>query len=228
MERSGVCLFEESWHQGVVGLVASRVKDRIRRPVIAFASADAETLRGSARSVDGIHIRDVLDSIAARHPDLISRFGGHAMAAGLTLERAKLDPFARAFDAEVARRAASAAGADAIETDGELALHEIALETAQALRAGGPWGQAFPEPSFDGLFSIRDARVIGERHLKMWVEVPRSARAFDAIAFNHVEDEAAGVPPVGPQQLVYRLSVNEYLGEQRLQLLVDHLLPAAR
>ena len=228
VERSGVCLFDESWHQGVVGLVASRVKDRIRRPVIAFASADAVTLRGSARSVDGIHIRDALDSIAARHPDLISRFGGHAMAAGLTLERAKLDPFARAFDAEVARRAPSAAGADAIETDGELAVHEIALETAQALRAGGPWGQAFPEPSFDGLFSIRDARVIGERHLKMWVEVPRSARAFDAIAFNHIEDDAAATPPVGPQQLVYRLTVNEYLGERRLQLVVDHLLPAAR
>jgi single-stranded-DNA-specific exonuclease len=225
VQRSGVCLFDESWHQGVVGLVASRVKERVRRPVIAFASADAATLRGSARSTPGIHIRDVLDSIAARHPGLIDRFGGHAMAAGLTLERAKLDEFARAFDEEVARCAAGAIVADAVETDGELAVAEIALATAQALRAGGPWGQAFPEPSFDGLFSVRSARVIGDRHVKMWVEVPRSGRSFDAIAFNHLDDGAPFEPPAGTMQLVYRLEVNEYQGERRLQLLVDHLLP---
>ncbi|HUJ53278.1 MAG TPA: single-stranded-DNA-specific exonuclease RecJ [Steroidobacteraceae bacterium] len=227
VRHCGLCLFDESWHQGVVGLVASRVKDRVRRPVIAFASADQALLRGSARSVAGIHIRDVLDAIAARRPDLISRFGGHAMAAGLTLERAKLDEFARAFDEEVARWAGGAADADAVETDGELAVSEIALDTAQALRAGGPWGQAFPEPSFDGLFSVRDARVIGERHLKMWVEVPRSGRSFDAIAFNHLEEGVVFAPPEGLAQLVYRLEVNEYQGERRLQLLVDHLLPAA-
>ncbi|MGB9330469.1 MAG: DHHA1 domain-containing protein, partial [Steroidobacteraceae bacterium] len=226
LARSGVVLFEESWHQGVVGLVASRVKDRLRRPVIAFALADAGTLRGSARSIPGIHIRDVLDTLAARHPDLISRFGGHAMAAGLTLERAQLDRFAPAFDAEVKRCMMGLSATDAVETDGELSANEIALETAQALRAGGPWGQAFPEPSFDGLFSIRSARVIGERHLKMWVELPRSGRAFDAIAFNHVEQGAAFVPPAGLAHLVYRLEVNEYQGERRLQLLVDHVLPA--
>jgi len=228
LHRSGVCLFDESWHQGVVGLVASRVKDRLRRPVIAFAIADRASLRGSARSVAGIHIRDVLDSIATRHPDLIERFGGHAMAAGLSLERAKLDPFARAFDEEVARWTAGAPAADTIETDGELAPAEIALDTAQALRAGGPWGQAFPEPCFDGLFSIRSARVIAERHVKMWVEVPSSGRAFDAMAFNHLEEGAQFVPPSGLAQLVYRLEVNEYQGERRLQLLIDHLLPAAR
>jgi single-stranded-DNA-specific exonuclease len=228
LERSGVCLFDEGWHQGVVGLVAGRVKDRLRRPVVAFARADAQLLRGSARSVAGIHIRDVLDSIAARQPQLISRFGGHAMAAGLTLEHARLDEFARAFDAEVARCSQGAAAVDAVETDGELTVDEIALETAQALRAGGPWGQAFPEPSFDGLFSIRDARVIGERHLKMWAEVPRSGRCFDAIAFNCIEGSTAFSPPAGLQQLVYRLEVNEYQGERRLQLLVDHLLPVAR
>ena len=228
LHRSGVCLFDESWHQGVVGLVASRVKDRLRRPVIAFAIADRASLRGSARSVAGIHIRDVLDSIATRHPDLIERFGGHAMAAGLSLERAKLDPFARAFDEEVARWTAGAPAADTIETDGELAPAEIALDTAQALRAGGPWGQAFPEPCFDGLFSIRSARVIAERHVKMWVEVPASGRAFDAIAFNHLEEGAQFVPPAGVAQLVYRLEVNEYQGERRLQLLIEHVLPAAR
>jgi len=228
LQRSGVCLFDESWHQGVVGLVASRVKDRLRRPVIAFALADEASLRGSARSVAGIHIRDVLDSIATRHPDLIERFGGHAMAAGVSLERAKLDRFARAFDEEVARWTAGAPAADTIETDGELAPAEIALDTAQALRSGGPWGQAFPEPCFDGLFSIRSARVIAERHVKMWVEVPSGGRAFDAMAFNHLEEGAQFVPPAGLAQLVYRLEVNEYQGERRLQLLIDHLLPAAR
>src|SRR5215472_14337590 len=226
VQRSGVCLFDMSWHQGVVGLVASRVKERVRRPVIAFASADAATLRGSARSTPGIHIRDVLDSIAARHPGLIDRFGGHAMAAGLTLERAKLDEFARVFDEEVARCPSGATAANAVETDGELAVTEIALATAEALRAGGPWGQAFPEPSFDGLFSVRSARVIADRHVKMWVEVPRTGRSFDAIAFNHLEDGAPFDPPQGPTRLVYRLEVNEYQGERRLQLLVDHLLPA--
>jgi len=226
VQRSGVCLFDESWHQGVVGLVASRVKERLRRPVIAFASADAASLRGSARSIEGVHIRDVLDSIAARHPDLIHRFGGHAMAAGLTLERERLDEFARAFDAEVARCLPVAGATDEVQTDGELRVEEIALATAEALRAGGPWGQAFPEPCFDGLFSIRNARVIGERHMKMWVEPAGSGRSFDAIAFNHLTPGASVVPPAGSLQLVYRLEVNEYQGERRLQLLIDHLLAA--
>lgn len=223
VHRSGVCLFDESWHQGVVGLVASRVKDRVRRPVIAFALADEETLRGSARSVPGIHIRDVLEAIAAREPELISKFGGHAMAAGVTLERTCLDRFAKAFDQEVARWACRST-ADTVETDGELSVQEIALETAQALRAGGPWGQAFPEPCFDGVFAIRNTRVVGDRHLKMWVEVPQTGRSFDAIAFNHVDQPDRFVPPQGSVQLVYRLDVNEYQGERRLQLLVDHVL----
>jgi single-stranded-DNA-specific exonuclease len=227
LQRSGVCLFDESWHQGVVGLVASRVKDRIRRPVIAFAIAGDEQLRGSARSVAGIHIRDVLDAIAARRPELISKFGGHAMAAGLTVARDCLDTFARAFDEEVARWAARSAAADVVETDGELSVQEIALETAHALRAGGPWGQAFPEPCFDGEFTIRNTRVVGERHLKMWVEVPRTGRSFDAIAFNYIEEPGNFTPPEGSVQLVYRLDVNEYQGERRLQLLVDHVLPVA-
>jgi len=225
LQRSGVCLFDESWHQGVVGLVASRVKDRIRRPVIAFALAGEDQLRGSARSVAGIHIRDVLDAIAARQPDLISKFGGHAMAAGLTVHRQLLDAFAKAFDEEVQRWAAGSAGADAVETDGELTVQEIALETARAIKAGGPWGQAFPEPCFDGVFTIRNTRVVGERHLKMWVEVPKTGRSFDAIAFNFIEEPESFTPPEGAVQLVYRLDVNEYQGERRLQLLVDHVLP---
>lgn len=225
IQRSGVCLYDESWHQGVVGLVASRVKDRLRRPVIAFARTGDSGVRGSARSVSGVHIRDVLDAIAARYPGLIEKFGGHAMAAGLSIDIGNLDRFSRAFDEEVTRWLAATAGNDAIETDGELAAEEIALETARALRAGGPWGQAFPEPCFDGIFAIRKARLVGERHLKMWVEFPRSGRMFDAIAFNYTDAQSGGGLPAGSAQLVYRLDINEYQGERRLQLLVDHVLP---
>lgn len=224
--RQGVCLFDPGWHQGVVGLVASRIKDRVRRPVIAFARAGDGSLRGSARSVPGIHIRDVLDAIAARHPEIISRFGGHAMAAGLSLEERHLDAFARAFDEEVARWRDASIPGNRVETDGELASEEIALETAQALREGGPWGQAFPEPCFDGRFAVRNARLIGDKHLKMWVTTADQSRAFDAIAFNYASPNGADAPPLpeGEVRLVYRLDINEYKGERRLQLLVDHVL----
>jgi single-stranded-DNA-specific exonuclease len=222
--RHGVCLFDVDWHQGVVGLVASRIKDRVRRPVIAFARAGDGQLRGSARSMPGIHIRDVLDGIAARHPELISRFGGHAMAAGLSLEEKHLDAFATAFDLEVARWHDPSIPANRVETDGELTNEEIALDTAQALRDGGPWGQAFPEPCFDGVFSVKTARVIGDKHLKMWVTTADRSRAFDAIAFNFKAVEDAANLPEGEVRLVYRLDINEYRGERRLQLLVDHVL----
>ena len=145
------------------------------------------------------------------------------MAAGLTLNRASLDRFAKAFDEEVARWA-ERSSADTVETDGELSVQEIALETAQALRAGGPWGQSFPEPCFDGVFAIKNTRVVGDRHLKMWVEVPRTGRSFDAIAFNHIEERDSFVPPAGDVQLVYRLDINEYQNQRRLQLLVDKVL----
>jgi single-stranded-DNA-specific exonuclease len=223
--RQGVCLFDADWHQGVVGLVASRNKDRIRRPVIAFARNADGSLRGSARSVAGIHIRDVLDGIATRSPELISRFGGHAMAAGLTIEERHLDAFARAFDAEVARWRDPAVPSNRVHTDGELSTEEIALETAQALREGGPWGQAFPEPCFDGRFTIKSARVVGDKHLKMWVSTADQSRAFDAIAFNFKASDENPPLPGGEVQLVYRLDINEYRGERRLQLLVDHVLP---
>jgi len=222
--RNGVCLFDREWHQGVVGLVASRIKDRVRRPVIAFALAGDGQLRGSARSVPGIHIRDVLDRIAARHPELISRFGGHAMAAGLSLEEKHLDAFAAAFDAEVAALRDPAIPSNRVETDGELSIDEIALETAQALRDGGPWGQAFPEPCFDGMFAVKNARVVGDKHLKLWVTTADRSRAFDAIAFNFKGVEEAKALPDGEVRLVYRLDINEYKGERRLQLLVDHVL----
>jgi single-stranded-DNA-specific exonuclease len=223
--RQGVCLFDADWHQGVVGLVASRIKDRVRRPVIAFARNADGTLRGSARSVPGVHIRDVLDGIATRHPELISRFGGHAMAAGLSIEERHLDAFARAFDDEVARWRDPSIPTNCVETDGELASDEIALETAQALREGGPWGQAFPEPCFDGVFAIRTARVVGDKHLKMWVSTADQSRSFDAIAFNFKASDGTCALPEGEVRLVYRLDINDYKGERRLQLLVDHVLP---
>lgn len=226
-QRNGLCLFDESWHQGVVGLVASRIKDRISRPVIAFALAGEGVLRGSARSVPGLHIRDVLDAIATRKPGLIARFGGHAMAAGMTLEHARLDEFAAAFDEEVSRWAQSAGFASCIETDGELTVAELALDTASALRAGGPWGQLFPEPVFDGVFMVRKTRIVGERHVKMWVEVPHTGRSFDAIAFNFLDAADAGAAaqlPAGEVRLVYRLDINEYQNQRRLQLLVDQVL----
>jgi single-stranded-DNA-specific exonuclease len=222
--RHGVCLFDANWHQGVVGLVASRIKDRVHRPVIAFALAGDGTLRGSARSVAGIHIRDVLDGIATRYPELISRFGGHAMAAGLTVEERNLDAFSRAFDEEVVRWKDPAVDAHRVQTDGELSATEIALETAQALRDGGPWGQAFPEPCFDGRFAVKNARLVGDKHLKLWVTTGDESRSFDAIAFNFkTADEPAKLPD-GDVRLVYRLDINEYRGERRLQLLVDHVL----
>jgi single-stranded-DNA-specific exonuclease len=173
----------------------------------------------------GVHVRDVLDAIAVRDPGLIVRFGGHAMAAGLTLARDGLDRFARAFDTEVARFQEAARAGDYIETDGELRVEELSLGTAEAVREGGPWGQAFPEPSFDGRFTIRSSRVVGERHLKMWVEVEGTGRRFDAIAFNFLQGRDATGDLPESARIVYRLDVNEYGGERRLQLLVDHVLP---
>jgi single-stranded-DNA-specific exonuclease len=226
-QRAGVCLFDAGWHQGVVGLVAGRVKEQLRRPVVAFAVADERTLRGSARSVPGVHIRDVLEAVATREPGLLEKFGGHAMAAGLSLPRAHLDRFARAFDLEVARAMAAGAVSDAVETDGELRDADIALPLAEALRAGGPWGAAFPEPLFDGEFEVRGvARVLAGRHLKFQVAAREGRGGFEAIAFNSVDPDHPGPMPQGKLRLVYRLGTNDYQGERRLQLVVEHLLPA--
>jgi single-stranded-DNA-specific exonuclease len=174
-----------------------------------------------------VHIRDVLDAIASREPDLVDKFGGHAMAAGLTLREDQLARFSRAFDAEVGRWL-GAGGDDAILTDGALAEGDIALATAQLLRDAGPWGQAFPEPTFDGVFDAQNARAVGERHVKLWVRPEGTQARFEAIAFNW-QDLAEPRPlPAGRVHLVYRLDVNAWRGERRLQLLVDHLEPLAR
>jgi single-stranded-DNA-specific exonuclease len=224
IQRSGVCLYDPDWHQGVVGLVAGRLKERLRRPVIAFAQADAQELRGSARSVPGVHIRDVLDAIATADPGLIRKFGGHAMAAGLTLERSRLDEFARAFDEEVARWLARCGSPDAIETDGELSAPELTLATAEALREAGPWGSGFPEPLFDGTFELRNARLVGGRHLKLQIGAIEGRGGFDAIAFNYLEPGREGDLPSGRRQIIYRLGANDYQGTRRLQLMIDQLL----
>lgn len=219
----GVCLFDESWHQGVVGLVASRVKDRVHRPVIALARADATSLKGSARSVTGVHIRDVLDAIASRHPGLIEKFGGHAMAAGLTLPAARLEDFRAAFDVEVNRWMTMEDATGIVYSDGELSAAELTLEIASLLRESGPWGQAFPEPLFDGCFEVRNVRVLGERHLKMTVRSP-AGPVCEAIAFRHFDHDDAPIVAANCRvELAYRLDVNQYNGTQRLQLVVEHL-----
>ncbi|MDY0066431.1 MAG: single-stranded-DNA-specific exonuclease RecJ [Steroidobacteraceae bacterium] len=219
----GLCLFDESWHQGVVGLVAARVKERVHRPVIALARADAATLKGSARSVSGVHIRDVLDAIAARHPGLIEKFGGHAMAAGLTLPARGLAAFSAAFDEEVRRWMAVEDTRGVVHSDGELSAPERTLEVARLLREAGPWGQAFPEPLFDGRFRVGATRVLGERHLRLEVH-DGAGPACEAIAFRHFDYEDAPVVRTNSCiELAYRLDVNQWNGSERLQLVVEHM-----
>jgi single-stranded-DNA-specific exonuclease len=227
-ESLGLCLFDETWHQGVVGLVAGRIKDRLHRPVIAFARAENGGLRGSARSVPGIHIRDALDSIATRHPGLIDKFGGHSMAAGMSLAEEALDRFRAAFAEEIAARADVESLCGVIHSDGELTGTELCVDTALVLRGGGPWGQGFPEPVFDGEFGILDARIVGGRHLKLSVREAGAAESgplIDAIAFGYV-GSAAEDPQMRAgmrAQLAYRLEVNEYRGLGRVQLNCQHL-----
>lgn len=222
----GLCVFEENWHQGVTGILASRLKERYHRPVIAFADAGAGQLKGSARSVAGLHIRDALDAVAARHPHLISKFGGHAMAAGLTLERSAYTEFAQAFDEHVRQHLDEDDLSGHWVTDGELLDEEFELDMARCLKMASPWGQHFPEPGFHGRFRLLEQRVVGERHLKMLVQTDSSAVTMDAIAFN-VDTEQWPNPNIHYAELAYRLDVNEFRGRQSLQLLVEHLVAAS-
>jgi single-stranded-DNA-specific exonuclease len=217
----GVCLFQPHWHLGVIGILASRIKDRLHRPVIAFAQANDNELKGSARSVSGVHIRDVLDAVAAHHPGLLTKFGGHAMAAGLTLPGQNLAAFSAAFDEEVRRYLAPEDVRGVILSDGELAREEMSLDLAELLRSAGPWGQAFPEPVFDGTFEVVNRRIVGERHLKMVIKASGDDRPVDAIAFNAGERE---VPLDAARiRIAYKLDVNEYRGQRSAQLLVEHI-----
>lgn len=220
----GLCLFEPEWHQGVIGILASRLKERYHRPTIAFADAGDGLLKGSARSVPGFHIRDALDAVAARHPGLISKFGGHAMAAGLSLPVANFGAFAAAFDAEVRRQLSDEDLTGRLLSDGQLGAEEFHLELARALRHAGPWGQHFPEPLFHGMFQLVQQRLVGERHLKLVVKTECGSRTLDGIAFN-IDREQWPNPTVRWVELAYKLDVNEYRGQESVQLLVSHLAP---
>jgi single-stranded-DNA-specific exonuclease len=219
------CLFDATWHEGIVGLVAARIKDRVGRPVVAFAnSGTAGLMKGSARSIKGIHIRDVIDAIAARQPDLVKTFGGHAMAAGLTIETEKLDAFRAAFEVEVGRHEDALKDPDVLWTDGELAAGDLSLELAEALRSGGPWGQGFPEPMFENVLEVVDYRVLKDAHLKLRVSHPDGGGLTDAIVFNQSQfpDGYDG----SKLRLVYRLDVNEFRNRRTAQLVVEHMQSA--
>jgi single-stranded-DNA-specific exonuclease len=218
-----LCLFEEGWHQGVIGILAARIRDRYHRPVIAFAKADGDArggvLRGSARSIDGLHIRDLIDAVDKRCPGLIERFGGHAMAAGLSLRPGVLGEFREALIAEARRELGEAPAVRELLSDGELPAAAMDLPTAQLLRSAGPWGKGFPEPLFDGRFQVLERRLVGERHLKLRLRPPGGA-PIEAIGFR-LGELALGD---GDQaHLAYRLDINEYRGVRSVQLIIEHL-----
>ena len=221
---AGLCLYGKEWHEGVVGILASRVKESVHRPVIAFAPAQQQgTLKGSGRSIPGLHLRDALDAVATANPGLLSKFGGHAMAAGLSLELDKLDQFKVAFEKAVSELLSPKSLEKVVETDGELDDHELSLSNAELLSHRFPWGQGFPAPCFDGEFEVLKHRIVGERHLKLTLGLPGVSGIIDAIHFN-VPVEAL------PKRItrvrgVYRLEVNEFRGQRNPQLLFEHLIP---
>ena len=220
---AAACLFDPDWHPGVVGLVASRAKDRLHRPVVAFAPAapGSSELRGSARSIPGFHVRDALAAISAANPGLVPRFGGHAMAAGLSLDRADLPAFGAAFHRHAEATLDAALLQAELATDGELELHEFSIQTAHALRDGGPWGQGFPEPLFEGEFDVGSWRQVGERHLKL--ELLAGPGQVAAIEFGGWQ----GQPPPARVRIAFRLEPDHYRGGDAIQLVVVHREPAA-
>jgi single-stranded-DNA-specific exonuclease len=221
--HTGLCVYDPGWHQGVIGILASRLKDRFHRPVIAFADAGNGEIKGSARSVPGLHIRDCLEAVNARHPGLIRKFGGHAMAAGLSLAERDFSVFQALFDAEVSRHLSADDLHGVIHSDGELAAAELTLELAETLRLAGPWGQHFPEPLFDGRFVVASQRVVGGAHLKLTVRPVNADMPIDAIYFGAV---AGGLGDLAGRevQLAYRVDANEFRGLRSLQLVVEHLI----
>lgn len=212
-EKYGVCLYNASWHQGVVGIIASRIKDRVHRPTIAFAKVSDTEIKGSARSIHGLHIRDALDAIATANPGLIDKFGGHAMAAGLSLPLARFAEFAALFDAEARKGLSKGDLEQQVVSDGELG-GKFNLATARKIAEAAPWGQGFPEPVFDGEFEIIDQRILGGRHLKL--RLLKDDELIDAIAFNHnrlIEERM--------KRMAYRIDINEYRGLEKVQLIIE-------
>ncbi|MCW8902021.1 MAG: single-stranded-DNA-specific exonuclease RecJ [Gammaproteobacteria bacterium] len=219
----GLCLFDQGFHEGVVGIIASRIKDRWNRPVIVFAKTDDNSLKGSGRSIKGLHIRDALDSVASTHPQLITKFGGHAMAAGLTIAEADYALFTKAFDEEVRRHLCEDDLHGVVVSDGELLESELTMQTAEELRYAGPWGQNFQEPVFDGVFNIVNKRIVGEKHLKLSLQPEGSILEIDAIAFNTTDENWSLEQKQA--KVAYRLDVNVFRGKQSLQLMVEHIEP---
>ena len=219
----GLCLFDEGFHEGVVGILASRIKDRWNRPVIVFAKTEDNLLKGSGRSIKGLHIRDALDTVATQNPNLISKFGGHAMAAGLTIAADDYSLFTKAFDDEVRRHLCDDDLQGVVISDGELLESELTMNTADELRYAGPWGQTFQEPVFDGLFNIISKRIVGEKHLKLSLQPDGSSLEIDAIAFNTTDEEWS--QDHLQAKVAYRLDVNVFRGRQSLQLMVEHIEP---
>jgi len=218
----GVCIYEETWHQGVLGILASRLKDKLHRPVIAFAAVNDNEIKGSARSIAGIHMRDTLNLLATRNSGLISKFGGHAMAAGLTIPRDAFSQFAELFNAEIAKHITQENLQSVIYSDGELEAKQLVLETALTLREAGPWGHGFPEPVFDNIFDLIDQRIVGQKHLKLTLRLQGAAKDLDAIWFN-IDPKLWPNFRCNKAHITYRLDVNEYQGRKNLQLVVEHV-----
>ncbi|MDE9458605.1 single-stranded-DNA-specific exonuclease RecJ [Xenorhabdus bovienii] len=220
----GLVIYHPEWHQGVVGILASRIKERFHRPVIAFAPVGDGTLKGSGRSVNGLHMRDALERLDTLHPGLILKFGGHAMAAGLSIEQDKFDLFQRYFSALMADWLDISQLEGVVWSDGELALGELSLEIAEILREGGPWGQAFAEPIFDGKFKLLQQRIVGEKHLKVMLEPLNGGPMLDGIAFN-IDTHRWPDNSVKTVELAYKLDINEFRGNRDVQLLIQHIWP---
>ena len=215
-----VCVYDETWHQGVVGLIAARVRERCHRPSIAFARESDALLKGSARSIQGVHVRDLLEAVHAVNPELMVKFGGHAMAAGLTIEERHYDAFRRLVAEQLERLYPAADFSGAIVSDGPLPDSALNLDFARRLREAGPWGSGFPEPVWSGDFEVVEQRTVGENHLKLRVRPASGGNAVDAIAFNQ-----AGPALRGAVRLAYRLDVNEYRGFESAQLVVEQIAP---
>lgn len=218
---NAMALYDEQWHQGVVGLLASRIKEKYHRPVIAFADSGDGELKGSGRSIFGLHMRDVLDVISKNNVGLIDKFGGHAMAAGLTIKQSNLEQFKKEFDKYVGLALRPEDLNNTCETDGGADDRYLTIETSEQIKYASPWGQLFPEPAFDDVFKIVNWRIVGEKHLKLELARESSGVCYSAIAFNKTDADL----PVGDSdiRIVYRLDVNEFRGKRSLQLIVQHL-----
>lgn len=220
----GLAMYHPEWHQGVVGILASRIKERFHRPVIAFAPAGDGTLKGSGRSIQGLHMRDALERLDTLYPDLMIKFGGHAMAAGLSLEEHKFEQFQQRFGELVTEWLDPALLQGEVISDGPLSAAEMSMEVAQLLRDAGPWGQMFPEPLFDGRFRLLQQRLVGERHLKVMVESVGGGPLLDGIAFN-IDTTCWPDNGVREVELAYKLDINEFRGNRSLQIIIDDIWP---